>query len=145
MTSFADLGVQVQRSFVTNRSSLNAGGLNVSLSNEQTTKYVLTLPRPSPIRASFRKESWGDALVKIFKKEIQTGDAEFDKLIYISTDTTEETTAFLRSPELRNALALAVDTGGPVEIDAARVTAYSIGHDNKDDPTLVRIVAALLG
>ena len=32
----------------------------------------MVLPRPSPVRATFRKESWGDAVVKIFKKEIQT-------------------------------------------------------------------------
>lgn len=133
------LGAQVRRSFVSN--SFAAGGVQVSSS--QLTRLEIILPRPTPIQASFRKESWGDAIVKVFKKELQTGDAEFDKLVYISTDTPEKTAAFLTA-ELRSAIGLTVDTGGSVEIDGAKVIAHSVGHSDEDDASILQIVRALL-
>ncbi|CAN5259066.1 hypothetical protein BH09MYX1_BH09MYX1_55810 [soil metagenome] len=144
MTKLVDLGVTVQRSFISHQSSITIGGTHVSQTNDQLTKLTMTLPKPSVIRASFRKESWGDAVVKIFKKELQTGDAEFDKLVYITTETPSETAAFLQSPETRAAIALAIDTGGPIEIDGTTMIAHSIGHDQNDDPTVVKIVETLL-
>lgn len=144
MRTLLDLGVTVQRSLITNESSVTIGGTAVSQTNDKLTKLSMTLPKASPVRASFRKESWGDAIVKVFKKELQTGDAEFDKLVYITTDTPNETAAFLQSPEIRAAIALAIDTGGPIEIDGTHVVAHSIGHDQGDDPTVVKIVEALL-
>ena len=145
MTTLANLGVQTQRSFISNQSSVSVGGMNVSQTVQELTKLSMTLPRPSLVRASFRKESWGDALVKVFKKELQTGDEAFDKLVYITTDTPAATAAFLRSPDTRNAVALAIETGGPIEIAGTHMVAHSIGRDHNDDPTIVRIVAAVLG
>ncbi len=85
MRTLLDLGVTVQRSLITNESSVTIGGTAVSQTH--------------------------DKLTKLFKKELQTGDAEFDKLVYITTDTPNETAAFLQSPEIRAAIALAIDTG----------------------------------
>ena len=145
MTTLANLGVEAQRAFITNQSSVSVGGMNVSQTSQELTKLTMMLPRPTSVHASFRKESWGDALVKVFKKELQTGDPAFDKLVYITTDTPDATSAFLRSPDTRNAIALAIETGGPIEIAGNQVVAHSIGHDRNDDPTIVRIIAALLG
>jgi hypothetical protein len=144
MATFESLGVQVERSFHSSSTSVGAGGLNVDLSSSQTTRFVLTLPKPSKLRAAFRKESWGDAIVKVFKKELQTGDKEFDDLVYITTDTPETTAAFLESTDNRNAIALSIETGGAIEIEADRVVAHSVGHESGDDQTLVKIIEALL-
>ena len=105
----------------------------------------MRLPVSTGLQASFRKESWGDSLVKIFKKELQTGDPAFDKLIYISTDTLERTRAFL-TPEVREAISFTVDMGGSVEIAGDAVTALSGGIDapGEDDRTIVRLVKLLL-
>jgi hypothetical protein len=141
MGALEDLGVTVQASFHT--SSLSAGG--VQLSGTEKTRLTITLPRPTPLRASFRKESWGDAVVKVFKKELQTGDAAFDALVYISTDTPSETAAFLSSEGTRKALAEAVEDGGPVEIEGARVVAHTLGHDTThEDRAILALVRALL-
>lgn len=143
MTTFSELGVQVKRSF--HSSTMTVGAVDIS--NKETTRLQLTLPRPSKLRASFRKESWGDAIVKVFKKEIQTGDKEFDDLVYITTDTPEETKAFLTKDDVRNAIALNIDTAGSIEIDGARVVAHVAGRDSGDggdDQSVVTIVRAAL-
>jgi len=98
------MGVQVHK--VVQTGTISTGG--VDLSRNEVTRYQMRLRVSPQLKASFRKESWGDALVKVFKKELQTGDAEFDKLVYISTDTPERTSAFL-TPEMRQAIAFAVD------------------------------------
>jgi hypothetical protein len=119
----------------------------VDISNSQTTRFELLLPKKTELKVGMRKESWGDAVVKIFKKEIQTGDAEFDKLVYISTDTPEATAGFLKADDVRAAVGLLIETGGVLEIDGDRVTAEAVGHIQEregDDITLVKIVAALL-
>lgn len=144
MTTFESLGVQVERTFKTSSTSLNAGGVNVDLSSNETTKFTLTLPKEAKVRASFRKESWGDTIVKVFKKELQTGDKEFDDLVYITTDTPDETKALLESTDVRNDISLAIETGGPIQVEGAQVIAHSVGHESGDDPTLVRLVQALL-
>lgn len=142
MTSFAELGVKVtNRTFKTMRASVG----QVDLSNSQTTRIDLLLPKKSALHVSMRKESWGDAVVKVFKKEVQTGDAEFDRLVYISTDTPEATAAFLQPDDVRAAVGLLIETGGVLEIDGDRVMAEVIGHEqHADDITLVKVVAALL-
>lgn len=141
MGTLDDLGVTVQTTFQT--SSIAAGG--VDLSTRETTRLTITLPRPTAIRASFRRESWGDAIVKVFKKELQTGDAAFDKLVYVSTDTEAATAAFLANEATRKALAEAIEDGGPVEIDGARVVAHTVGYDaSNEDRAIIALVRALL-
>lgn len=44
----------------------------------------------------------------------------------------------------RNAIALAIETGGLIQIEGTEVIGHSVGHESSDDPTLVRIVQALL-
>lgn len=139
--TLASLGVQVRKTAQT--STMNAG--TVALSNSETTRYDMRLPVSTKLKASFRKESWGDALVKVFKKELQTGDAEFDKLVYISTDTLDRTRAFLTAEVLKH-VGFTIEMGGTLEIDDASVVAVSGGHDapGEDDRTVVALVQALL-
>ena len=139
--TLAGLGVQVEK--VVQTSTLSTGG--VDLSRSEVTRYQMRLPVSPQLKASFRKESWGDAVVKVFKKELQTGDAEFDKIVYISTDTPERTSAFL-TPEMRQAVAFTVEMGGTLEIDNELVVAVSGGGDapGEDDRTVVALVRGLL-
>lgn len=141
MTSLASLGVQIKnRTFHTR--TIKVGQLDVS--KEETTRFELGLPKKTALRVSMRKESWGDAIVKVFKKELQTGDAEFDRLVYISTDTPEATAAFLKSDDIRAAVGLMIETGGLLEIQGDQVIAHSVGREHGEDMTLVKIVQALL-
>jgi hypothetical protein len=140
MSAYESLGVVVKRSFLTNSVSVSG----VSVSQNESTRLEMKLPRPAPIHASFRRRSWGDALVKLFKKGIQTGEKSFDDLIYISTKTDEATRAFLGAQEIRDAIALTIETGGALEIEDDRVVARVAGHDKGDDASMVRILTALL-
>ena len=139
--SLAALGIQVQKT--AQSAGVSSGG--VALTNSEVTRYDMRLPAPTGLHASFRKESWGDALVKIFKKELQTGDPEFDKLVYVSTDTMERTRAFL-TPEVQKAIAFTIDMGGTLEINDQSVTAVSGGIDapGEDDKTIVLLASALV-
>jgi len=142
MGQLEDHGIAVKRSFKS--SSTSIGGMEVSA--KETTELSLLLPRPSPLKARFGKEGMLNKLGKLFKKELQTGDAGFDKAIYISTDTPDETRAFLANDEVRAAIQLSVETGGPITVDGAAVTIELMGrHEDGDDPQVVTIVRALLG
>jgi hypothetical protein len=142
MGQLEDQGIMVKRSFKTTSTSVNG----MELSSKETTELSILLPRPSALKAKFSKEGILDKVGKLFKKELQTGDAAFDKAIYISTDTTDETRAFLANPDVRAAVQLSVETGGPITIDGEAVTIEIAGrHDEGDDPQVVTIVRALLG
>lgn len=138
--TLASMGVVAQK-IVQEGGAIAAG----AMSGQDVTRYNMRLPVSPRLQASFRKESWGDSLVKVFKKELQTGDAEFDKLVYISTDTPTRTQAFLTT-DVRNAIAYMLDTGGSLEINNEEVSAVSGGIDapNQDDQTVLKIVRALL-
>ena len=138
--TLASMGVVTQKIIQTG-GAIAAG----AMSGQEVTRYNMRLPVSPRLQANFRKESWGDSLVKVFKKELQTGDAEFDKLVYISTDTPTRTQAFL-TREMRNAIAYMLDTGGSLEINNEEVSAVSGGIDapDQDDQTVLKLVRALL-
>lgn len=145
MTTLADLGVRVEPVKQSSSSlTLTIGGIRVPLSSGATSRLLLTLPKDCEMRASFRRESWGDAVVKIFKKELQTGDAEFDKLVYITTDTPERTKAWLESADVRLALGLTIETGSSVDIAGTQLVVQGTGQDSANDVSIVKLVASLL-
>jgi hypothetical protein len=142
MSELKSLGVIVERSFQTSSTSING----IEVSGKESTKLTLTLPRAVEIKATFSKEGLGRKLVKLFKKELQTGDKEFDDAIYISTDTPEATKALLASADVRRAIAACVTSGGPVEIEAEMVTAELPGrHEEGDDADTLVLIRALIG
>lgn len=134
------MGIQVQRQFKTSSSSLN--GMEVS--HNETTEMRLTLPQASAVKARFSKEGVGKKLVKLFKKELQTGDAAFDSAIYIETDTSDATKTFLASDKVRDVIKLLVETAGPVMIDGATLTLEVFGHQDGDDANATALAEALL-
>ena len=143
MATLEQLGVTTERQFQTDNSSLNLGGLELSNASKKTTKLTLTLPTATPIKAEFCSEGLAKKLIKIFKKELQTGDQSFDDAVYITTETPEATTRFLESPEVRALVAALVATG-PLEINSNTVTAVTPNHVHDEDEDVNRLVAALL-
>ncbi len=79
------------------------------------------LPKSTGVQATFSFEGLTERLLKIFKKELQTGDALFDEHVHIKTDTLEATEKLLASDELRAIVEGIVGMGGAVEIDGASV------------------------
>jgi hypothetical protein len=140
MSELANMGVAVSRKFLTSSSSVNG----IEISNNETTQLTLTLPRETPIKATFSKEGLGRKLLKLFQKELQTGDTRFDAAIFISTDTPDATKAFLDAPDVREAIGSSVCNTGPVEIDGASLTLEVPGHEAGEPFAAVVLARSLL-
>lgn len=140
MSELVSMGVEMKLAFVT--SSTEVSGMQ--LSEKETTEVTLTLPRATAVAATFSKEGIGKKLVKIFKKEMQTGDKAFDDAIYISTDTPEPTKALLSSETVREAIALHVGTAGPIEIQGTTIKLVLAGRQDQEDPAAVTLARAAL-
>lgn len=141
MSVLQELGVTVRRRYVSSSSSVNG----VQIGGQETTELTLTLPRATSMKARFSKEGIAQQVVKLFKREIQTGDRQFDAAIYIATDTPEVTANFLVPDGIRAEIASLVNMGGPIQIDGATVSVVVAGHDEDgEDPGVVALVRALL-
>lgn len=103
-----------------------------------------TLPKSTGVEATFSFEGLTERLVKIFKKEIQTGDALFDEHVHVKTDTEDATEKLLQSSELRTIIEGIVSEGGAVEIDGARVKIELKGADDLDTERATHFFAALV-
>lgn len=138
MSDLAALGVAVKKRFV------SSAGEEVDAATAELTELVFTLPKSTNVEATFAFEGLTARLVKIFKKEIQTGDGLFDTHVHIKTDTTPETTKLLESSDLRAIIEGIVSGGGAVEIDGALVKVQLPGQQELDANTTEHFVAALL-
>ena len=139
MSEWEKLGITLQRIHET--SSTSVSGLE--LSSNSHTKVTMTLPRPSKLKATFSPESAGKKLIKLFKRELQTGEPHFDSEIYISTDTPEETKAFL-DDEVRNAIGFIVTTGGPCEIHGNTLVVRVPGDEQDETNEMLVIARAVI-
>lgn len=129
MADLAALGVRVERG------NADADGV---------TELRYTLPKSTGVEATFSFEGLTERLVKIFKKEIQTGDALFDEHVHIKTDTEDATEKLLQSSELRTIIEGIVSEGGAVEIDGASVKIELKGADDLDTERATHFFAALV-
>jgi hypothetical protein len=139
MSNFASIGVTVQTSTLTE--TLEIGGMKTV---KEFAVFNCTLPAAPKVQASFSPEGLRHKIVKLFKKELQVGDKTFDDAVYVSTDTPDETAAFLRSEKIQNTILMCVVGGGHLEIEGRRVTAKIPGSTTDEDPSLVAFVQTLL-
>jgi hypothetical protein len=84
-------------------------------------------------------------VLKIFKKEIQTGDGIFDEAVMIKTDTVDETAALLESTDLRAIIERVITNGGGIEIDGTSVKMGLPGRQDGVDEVTLLFVQTLLG
>jgi hypothetical protein len=118
MSTLDSLTLSVDRSFETSSTSVNG----VVVSSKTVTRFTLLLERDTRLKVVFKPEGLVEKVVKLSRKELQTGDAAFDAAISISTDTPGETTRWLGDENTR-LLIQALVRGGPVEIDGTSVKA----------------------
>ncbi len=140
MSELGKLGIKVGRTFQTNSTSVQG----LELSHKESTLLTLTLPRPAKITATFSPEGMGKKLLKIFKKELQTGDPHFDDEIFITTDTPDETKAFL-DDDVRTAIGVCVTTAGPIHIEGSTATVPYLGRiEDGEEPNEILVIARAL-
>ncbi len=140
MSELGKLGIKVAREHQT--SSTSVSGLELSAT--EVTKLTLTLPRASKLKAGFVPESTGKKLIKIFKRELQTGDEHFDSEIYITTDTPDETKAFLDDEDVRNAIGFCVTTGGQLQIEGTTLSVHVTGNEEGEPTEVLTIARAVI-
>lgn len=85
-------------------------------------QQVITLARATGVQATFGPEGLTTRFGKLFRKEIQTGDALFDEHVHVATETEDETTKFLESRDVRTVIERVVSDGGAVAIEDDKVT-----------------------
>lgn len=99
----------------------------------------------SPMRVSLVPEGLSQKFEKLFRGEIQTGDAEFDAKVFIRTDTPEQASAWLEIAALRSAVLPLVASGGRVVVDGSTVTLSAWSEEDPgavlDDRTAATILA----
>ena len=140
MSELGKLGITVAREHQTTSTSVQG----LELSATETTKLTLTLPRASKLKAGFVPESTGKKLIKLFKRELQTGDEHFDSEIYITTDTPDETKAFLKNEDVRNAIGFCVTTGGALQIDGGTLSVHVTGNEQGEPNEVLTIARAVV-
>lgn len=127
-------------------SKLEAMGIQVQHDvADGATHFAFTLPQPTKVEATFSKEGMTDRLAKIFSREIQTGDEEFDAAVYIKTDTVDETKALLASEAARSVIGRIVDGGGAIELEGAFVKVELAGEQPVEHADIVTLAGVLLG
>jgi hypothetical protein len=134
MSELEAMGISVQRELVAGEAD-NVGGMTV---------LAFTLPAPSDVQATFSKEGVTKKLVKLFARELQTGDAAFDRIVYIKTDTLDATRALLESSKIRTVVARIIESGGLIEIDGPFVKMELAGRHETDDADTVSFVRGLI-
>jgi len=132
------LGITVQTKF------LDASGEEVTAATAELTEIAFTLPKSTNVQAAFTAEGLSKRLVKIFKRELQTGDALFDEHVHINTETEDETAKLLESTELRAIIEGIVSDGGAVEVDGAFVKVELVGKAELDAERTGHFVQALI-
>ena len=136
-------GAKVERSGV---SSSTTSPLGTSSSSGFRERW--TLPAEAPIQARFAAEELRHKLVKLFKREVQTGDSTFDALVYVETSTPERTRAFLDQPTVREHIGYIVSRGGSITVEGAVVEVEALWSDDdaeaRHEDLGARFVLALL-
>ena len=82
------------------------------------------------------EESIGKKLVKIFKKELQTGDHVFDDMVYVTTSDKPKAAAFLDSEEIRAIISGVVVEGGAGHPQLGLAVAVRITRHKDRLPTI---------
>jgi hypothetical protein len=138
MATLSELTTSIDRNFQTSTTSVN----NVVVSTKTTTRFSLGLPKASPFTASFRGEGVIEKITKIFKKELQTGDADFDKRVYITTDTPEATASFLGDENARLLIGGFVRSGS-VDVEGPTLNISFPGHEHGEPRELIEFLKLL--
>jgi hypothetical protein len=139
MSDLGALGVAVQQRF------LARGGEVVDATKADRTELAYTLPKSTGVQATFSRENLRTSLRKVFKKELQTGDALFDEVVHIETATLDAATKLLESTEVRASIESLIVKGGALELAGELATCELPGRRTEDDELATNVVRALLG
>jgi hypothetical protein len=121
-------GVTIERSETSSSTSINVGGVGVPAGGTAGERFEMQLPAASPLAVVFSKEGIVKKLSKIFKKELQVGDPQFDARVFIATSDEDTTRRFLENGDARRLVMEFVSDGGTVAIEGAKLTIHAVNE-----------------
>ena len=145
--SLQSVGLSCQEVNTSSHSSMKLGkGLDIDLGNKSTVRYIWSIPGGTKVQGSFSHENLDTKVVKIFKKELQTGDKMFDDLVYIKTSDKDSMAQFLQSQQMRTIISDIIEDGGKIVIDRNQVV-YEVtnGASPKQKFEMATVIATLAG
>ena len=107
-------------------------------------QQIVTLARATGVQATFGPEGLSARFGKLFKKEIQTGDALFDEHVHVKTETEDATTKLLESSDVRTVIERVVSEGGAVAIEDAKVT-FELADGQQLEQALITALVDAVG
>lgn len=118
--------------------------------NGTYTLYHFELTAHAPgdfvVSATFTRENALSKLVKLFRRELQVGDALFDDFVYIRTEDREQTAALLASSGAQSTLMELITCFDRVVFDNGSFILYhrGDGHYTPDAAALLAVCALLV-
>lgn len=135
-------GIAHKKTDTPSSSSFAINGIPLGGSTTVGERHAFTLPAESKVEAVFSPEKLGKKIVKIFKKELQVGDAGFDDVVYIDTSDKDVAAKFLEVEGRRDIILGFVAEGGRVALDKSKV-AFEVkgGATEEDLGKMARLIA----
>ncbi len=119
-------GVTVERDGGTFTSStIEISGISIPLGTTAGERFAFTLPDSANITVAFGKEGVLKKLSKVFTKEPQIGDQEFDDNVYITAKDETLTKRFLDNEDLKALILEFVSGGGLVIIGDTKIEVHA--------------------
>ena len=103
----------------------------------------VTLAKSAQVSASFSAERIGQKLIKVFKAELQAGDAAFDDAIYIADEHRESTKKLLENAGARQAILKLVGEKNRVTIEHGNIDFLARDEGRTDVLSYLRAALAL--
>lgn len=135
-------GIPCKVSHATSSSSFGIGGVRIPISASVSTRYRFVVAAPPAVQVSFAPEKMRHKLIKVFKKELQLGEPEFDAAVYIDTDEEARVTAFLQHEATRALILDIVGSGGQVAIGDKKIQVVFAGSDRSESDE--QLMAAMI-
>jgi hypothetical protein len=114
-------GVHLSYAYRTENGLVDPDKEDLSSHRNHKLSALAEAPYPSEIHANLQYEGLKAKMVKIFEKEIQVDDKEFDEAVWIHTNTPDTAGAFLRLSGVQSAILSMISMNGEIDIDDAKV------------------------
>jgi len=137
-------GIPCKVTHSTSSNSFSVGAVRVPVSSPTSTRFRFVLSEQPAVQVSFSPEKFRHKLIKVFKKELQLDDEEFDAAVYIDTDEQDRVAAFLAVESTRNLVLDIVGQGGQIAIGERKLNVI-IGESDRtvaEDQLLAAMVLA---
>jgi hypothetical protein len=142
LASLETQGIPCKVSHTTSSSSFGIRGVRIPISATVGTRYRFLVPQPPAVKVSFVPEKVRHKVIKVFKRELQLGDPEFDAAVYIDTDEEARVAAFLEAESTRSLVLEVVGGGGQIAIGDEKIQVVFAGSDRSESDA--QLMAAML-